>query len=376
MKTWLTQTHVLWDISLPFSPLDFLLRFLLPILCFILTAHLLSLITRKICKKIIHTESKYREAVLWTRRILRLLVFVGVLLSLGSLLGVNAYETFGKIFRVLGTPFFSSGKTSISVLTLLLVIPVIITSSWIGRLVKRGFETGMLKHFGLNDEQEFSISRLIRIAVMVIMFFFGLSVIGIDFTAIGVFFGIVGVGIGFGLQSIIADFFAGLSLIGMRLIKEGDRIRVGDHSGEINHVGMLTTELTTYENETLLIPNSHLTGGVIHSYNYKDRRVVIVNSVDVSYESDLDRVVRVLHDVAENNPWLHPKSEILVRVYSFGDSGIKMEMRTWINDVADKWRASSWTNMEIWRRFRTENIQIPFPQRVVHQAADPPVEQD
>ena len=201
---------------------------------------------------------------------------------------------------------------------------------------------------------------------MVLVFIFGMSIIGIDLSAIGVLFGVMGIGIGFGLQSVIADFFAGITLISMGLVKEGDRISIGEYEGIIRHIRLMNTELLTFENETLIIPNSHLTGGTIHNYSYKDRRVVIVNEVDVAYESNLDDVIVLLQDIGNRNPWLQADSEILVRVKTFASSGITVQLRTWIHDVQNRAESFSWTNLEIWRTFALHGVEIPFPQRVVH----------
>jgi len=294
-------------------------------------------------------------------------VLAGILLSVGSLLGAEAYAAIGNFFRILNKPFFNSGNTNISVVTLLMVIPVIAVASWAGKLITASLESRTLNRFGLDAEQSFTIGRLLRYSVMVLVFIFGMSIIGIDLSAIGVLFGVLGIGIGFGLQGPVSDFFAGIMLISMALVKEGDRIHVGDYDGNIRHIRLMNTELITFENETLIIPNSMLTSDVIHNYSYKDRSVVIINNVDVSYNSDLDEVITILKEVASRNPWLRTGRDILVRVKGFGDSGISMQLRTWIMDVENRAEAQSWINLEIWRTFASHNVEIPFPQRVVHQ---------
>jgi len=367
MKQWLSSPLSIGNFTLPFSLFDFLLRFALPSVGFLLGTFLLYLIIRRLTKRYVKEEKKQRTILLWTRRVLRTVVFIGILLSIVSLMGARAYGSLGRFFRILNKPFFSSGKTQISVISLLLFIPVIAIASWTGKLVSASLESRSLKRFGLDAEQSFTIGRLLRYAAMVLVFIFGMSIIGIDLSAIGVLFGVLGIGIGFGLQSIIADFFAGITLISMGLVKEGDRIRVGEYDGNIRHIRLMNTELITFENETLIIPNRHLTGGTIHNYSYKDRRVVIVNEVDVSYDSDLDEVIELLKAVAAKNPWLQSNSEILVRVKTFASSGISMQLRTWIHDVGARADALSWTNLEIWRIFGAHNIEIPFTQIVVHQ---------
>lgn len=367
MKQWLSSPLSIGEITLPFSLFDFLLRFAFPAAGFFLGAFLLTLLIRRITKRYVKEEKRQRTILQWTRRILRTVVFIGLMLSVVSLMGARAYGGLGRLFHILNTPFFTSGKTQISVVSLLMFIPVIAVASWTGKLVSASLESRSLNRFGLDAEQSFTIGRLLRYGAMVLVFIFGMSIIGIDLSAIGVLFGVLGIGIGFGLQSIITDFFAGIILIGMGLVKEGDRIRVGEYDGNIRHIRLMNTELITFENETLIIPNRQLTGGAIHNYSYKDRRVVIVNEVDVSYESDLDEVIELLRAVASKNPWLQSNSEILVRVKTFASSGISMQLRTWIQDVGTRADALSWTNLEIWRTFSAHNIEIPFTQIVVHQ---------
>jgi len=367
VKEWLSNPISIGNFTLPFSLLNFILKFALPVVSFFLVGFLLSLLIRRITKRYVRDEGRSAGILLWTRRIIRTVVFIGILLSLGSLMGARAYGALGSFFQILNKPFFTSGKTRISVITLLLFIPVFAVASWTGKLVSASLESRSFKRFGLDAEQSFTISRLLRYSSMVLVFIFGMSIIGIDLSAIGVLFGVLGLGIGFGLQSIIADFFAGITLISMGLIKEGDRISIAGYEGNIRHIRLMNTELITFENETLIIPNRQLTGGTIHNYSYKDRRVVIVNEVDVSYDSDLDEVIKLLESVAAGNPWLQKDSEILVRVKTFASSGITMQLRTWIQDVAFRAESLSWTNLEIWRTFASHDIEIPFSQLVVHQ---------
>ena len=375
MEKWLSTPLVLGNLALPFSPLDFLFRFLLPSAGFLLGGFLINLLVKRLSRKYVKEESRKASIAVWTRRIIRIIVFIGILLSVGSLLGARAYGEIGNVFRILNKPFFTSGKTRISIISLLLFIPVIAVASWTGKLVSASLESRSLKRFGLDDEQSFTLRRLMRYSAMVLVFIFGMSIIGIDLSAIGVLFGVLGIGIGFGLQSIIADFFAGITLISMGLVKEGDRISIGEYEGNIRHIRLINTELITFENETLIIPNRHLTGGTIHNYSYKDRRVVIVNDVEVSYDSDLDEVIELLKGVALRNPRLQRDSEILVWVTAFASSGISMQLRTWILDVSFRAEALSWTNLEIWRTFKAHNIEIPFTQIVLHKkdanSADP-----
>lgn len=362
MDDWLNKPLAFWDISFPFTPLEFVLHFLIPFLLFSAGGLLLSLITRLIANKL--RPDGQRKIRKITRSIFFLFIFTGILIPILYLFKFDPYKAIGRLIRLTNKPFYSSGNTSISLVTLLLIIPVFFCASRASQWIRRVLNPNRLNRFGLNAIQSFSLVQLIRYAAMAIVLLFGLSIIGIDLSAIGVLFGVLGIGIGFGMQSFIADFFAGMSIITIGLLKEGDLIRVDGNDGFVKIIRLMHTELTTFENETLIIPNSRLTHTVIHSYTYKDPRVIIVNTVSVSYDSDLDMVIAILQDVAKRNPWRH--SDILVRVVEFADSGINLELRTCINDILDKWEAKSWTNLEIWRTFKKAGVEIPFPQRDLH----------
>ena len=164
----------------------------------------------------------------------------------------------------------------------------------------------------------------------------------------------------------VSNFFSGLVIILTRPIKEGDRILVGNLDGTVVHIRLLSTIINTVTDETIIIPNSQLVNNSVHNYSYDSRRIIIICEVSVSYGTDLDKAIGILEGVGRDNPY-RPTSNIPeVRVETFGDSGIKMALLSGINDVSEKYRAKSWINLEIWRRFRDNGIQIPFPQVDVH----------
>jgi len=353
---------------LPFSPRDLLLKFIVPVISVLVGIILIRLLAGRITRRATKNQERRKKVRRKVLQITRILAALGIALSALNLLGGRSVVRI--ILQSLNKPFFTSGNTEISVITLVLVIPIFMVASWVGKIASSGVKSEKLRRFGLDAERIFTLSRLLRYTITVVIVIFGLSIIGIDLSAVGVFFGVLGIGIGFGLQSIIADLFAGITLIVMALIKEGDRIHVGNYEGNICKIRLMNTELITFENETLIIPNSQLTGGTIHNFSHKDLSVVIVNDVDVSYNSNLDQVIELLRGVASRNPWLRRDKDIIVRVDTFASSGITMKLRTWIENVTDRAEARSWTNLEIWRTFAHNNVEIPFPQRDVHIKAE------
>ena len=131
-------------------------------------------------------------------------------------------------------------------------------------------------------------------------------------------------------------------------------------------IKLRSTVINTLTNETIIIPNSQLVQNSIHNYSFDTSEIVIINSVSVAYGSDLELASRVLIETAHRNPFLFPGKETKARVKEFGDSGIEMELRTWIRHATEKLDAVAWTNMAIWKAFRENGITIPFPQVDVH----------
>jgi small-conductance mechanosensitive channel len=349
-----------------FSVYELITEFLFPVIAYVLAALLIRLILLRVIRRHVH-QKKYKLLIeLWSRRIVRTLVTLGVLLSGLSLFGSRVYGFLGRVFDVLNKPFFTTGNTKISVITLVLIVPIFVFASRIGKRISNRLNSRSFKRLGLDAERSFSMSRLFGYSITVLVFLIGASVVGFDLSTFGVIFGVLGIGIGFGLQTLVADFFSGISLIGMSLIKEGDRINVSGFDGIITNIRLVNIELTTFENETIIIPNRLLTGGPFRNYSHNDRRIIIVNEVNVSYRSDLDEVSRILKGVGSSNPWAVKELEPVVRVRNLAESGVTMQLRTWIGDYLDRPEALSWTNLEILKAFAKNQVEIPFPQRVVH----------
>jgi small-conductance mechanosensitive channel len=151
-----------------------------------------------------------------------------------------------------------------------------------------------------------------------------------------------------------------------RPIKEGDRILVGGLEGDVIQIKLRSTVINTLTNETIVVPNSQLVGNSIHNYSYQDRRIIIENRVQVSYSTDLDQALKVLLDVAADNPHGLKDMGSRARVSAFQDSGIEMILWTWIDEATNKLAAVAWNNLEIWRAFKQTGIVIPFPQVDLH----------
>lgn len=357
---------------LPFSILGILLRFVLPLAAILILWRIFRMPMRRLLLRMKVSRRARHRIHRWTRLTARTLYLLTAVVLATAILGAETLRFFASFIHFLSQPIYSSGSTRISLLTIILAIPIVYVASWLSKVVRVQIDRNVLSRMSLDHARRFSASNLLRYAFLVLFILIGLSFIGIDLSSLVVLFGVLGIGVGFGLQNVIANFFAGLVILISRPIKVGDRILVNSFEGDVVQIRLIASIINTLTNETLIIPNAQIVANVVHNYSYEDRRIIIVNSVQVAYESDLDEVGRVLRGVGSENPYrvVNIEPEVLVR--SFDDSGITCDLRTWIDAASDKMRARSWQNLEIWRAFKHAGITIPFPQRDLHIKTPPP----
>lgn len=353
-------------VEFPFTLLELLLELLLPIFFLFIVYRLFNMGIKRLLNKSNFKENIKNGIKLWIHRILRVGFLLVFFILTGRLFGAKIYEYLRMFTDVLNQPIFQSGNTKVSFLTLLLILPVFYIASWTGKTSRGLISKDLMDRMGLDEARQFSFISLLRYGVMIVVFLIGLSVIGVNLSSITVIFGVLGIGIGFGLQSVVANLFAGIIIILSRPIKEGDRIFVYNYEGTVVHVRILSTVINTLKNETIIVPNAHLISEPVHNYSYSDRRIVIRNNIGVAYDTDLDMVVEVLKVISCENPFTDSSKENTVRVKEFGSSSIDIAVFTWIRDVSDKYDAHHWMNMAIWRVFREKGIQIPFSQVDLH----------
>ncbi len=362
----LLQDIVLGPVRFQFSLWDLLMQFLVPALVVLLALYLLVVVIRRTVRRIGVADEVRQRVSQWVRRIARIAWVVTLVALASRLLGAEVVRWTAAFLRILNQPFYTSGSTEISFVTLILVIPVFYVAGWLSRLTRQMMERGLVRRLNLDAARSFSLLNVSRFAVMGIAAVVGLSIIGINLSSLAVLFGVLGIGVGFGLQQAVGDMFAGLIIIFSRPIKEGDRVLIDDIEGTVLQIKLLHTVVNTVTHETIIIPNSKITGNTMHNYSYDDVSILLCTPVQVSYGSDLDKVGEVLLEVAERNPWAYTGREHRYRVWSFDDSGITVKLCTWIRDAHERVPALSWTNLEIWRAFRANDIEIPFPQVDLH----------
>lgn len=183
--------------------------------------------------------------------------------------------------------------------------------------------------------------------------------------------GVVGIAIGFASKDTLSNLVAGLFIIADSPYKLGDYLLIdGQTRGKVTHIGLRSTRLLTRDEIEVIVPNSVMAGARITNESGGPRQWHRVRcAVSVGYDSDLDRVREVLTAVCQDSPWLRkddPERLPRVRFREFQESGIKVEVLGWIEQPEQRGVAVDSLVVEIWRAFRKEGIEIPYPQHVVH----------
>jgi len=202
------------------------------------------------------------------------------------------------------------------------------------------------------------------VALMAFVIIAALSKLGIQTTSFIAILGAAGLAIGLALQGSLANFAAGVLMIIFKPFKVGDIIEGGGVSGVVEEITIFTTELRSFDNKKIIVPNAKITGDNIINYTAKDcRRVDIV--AGVGYGDDLDKVRSVLEDILSGDDRILKDPAPTIGVLELGDSSVNFAVRPWVK-TENYWDVFFAMQESIKKRFDAEGISIPFPQQDVH----------
>ena len=212
----------------------------------------------------------------------------------------------------------------------------------------------------------FALASMTRYSLVVVGFLVALAIAGFDVDRLTILAGALGVGIGFGLQTIVSNFVSGLILITERPIHEGDSVQVGELWGEVRRIGARATVIRTFDGSEVIVPNANLIQQEVVNWTLADRSRRLHLPVGVAYGTDPERVLQILTDVARNHPDVASSPEPNALFRGFGDSSLDFELRAWTPDFDNGLRVLSDLAVATTRAFAEAGITIPFPQRDLH----------
>jgi small-conductance mechanosensitive channel len=212
------------------------------------------------------------------------------------------------------------------------------------------------------------IIKIYQILVFFIAFMVGLNILNIKVASLALFGGAVGIGLGFGLQKITSNFISGLILLFEKSIEEGDLVELENGVyGFIRNTGARYTLIETFDSKEIMIPNEEFITKNVINWTYSNKQGRIDVQIGVSYKSDIEKAREFRLEAAREHEMCskNPEPECFLREYA--DSSINFLLYFWVDDVTiGRFEPQSDVMRAIWKKFKDNDIEIPFPQRDVH----------
>ncbi|HLO93016.1 MAG TPA: mechanosensitive ion channel domain-containing protein [Burkholderiaceae bacterium] len=245
--------------------------------------------------------------------------------------------------------------TAVFVMVLALWLSAVIE----GRLLRNATTDLSLRKIAVN---------LTRAVLLFIGLLLALSAAGIDLTALGVLGGALGVGIGFGLQKLAANYVSGFVILAERSLRIGDMVKVDNFEGRISDIKTRYTVIRALNGREAIVPNETLITTRVENSSLADPKVLLSTVVQVDYSADLDVVMPALVTAVSEVPRVLKDPEPTVQLSSFASDGLELTIVFWICDPENgQGGVRSEVNLSILRTLRGMGVEIPYPQRVVHQ---------
>lgn len=265
------------------------------------------------------------------------------------------------------------GALRISLLTVTKSVFALAVLLWIATVVSEMLESRLRHSPNLTPSVQVLFGKLLKFSLVTIAILAAVSTTGMDLTALAVFGGAVGVGIGLGLQRVVANLFSGLILLLDKSVKPGDVVAVAGTYGWVNTLGGRYVSVITRDGIEHLIPNEEFITTRVENWTHSDSRVRIKIPIGVHYDSDIERAMAICTESAAKISRVLKDPAPVCQLSSFGDNAVNLELRLWLDDPMNGINnVRSDTLRLIWKAFHAEGIQIPYPQRDLHlRSAEP-----
>ncbi len=281
------------------------------------------------------------------------------------------------VMRELEEIQFVVGKNKISVLGIVQGVlsagAVMVGALWLSATLERRVLVDTVSDLSLRKVA----SNAIRATLLLVGLLFALSAVGVDLTALSVLGGALGVGLGFGLQKLAANYVSGFVILFERSLRIGDTVRVDNFEGRVVDIKTRYTLIRAMNGRESIVPNEKLITERIENLSLADTRVLLSVNVTVGYDSDPEHVAGLLEQAALASPRVLRDPGPGARLGKLGADGLDYELLFWIEDPHNgQLNVKSEVNTAILKALRAADVDIPYPQRVVHLKAAPAVAPD
>lgn len=224
----------------------------------------------------------------------------------------------------------------------------------------------VLRRMSLAPGTGYTITTLLRYIILMLGIVIAFTTIGIEWDRLQWLIAAIGVGLGFGLQEIFANFISGLILLFERPIRIGDTVTINDLSGTVSKIQTRSTTIIDWDNKEIVVPNKVFITDKLINWSLTDSVTRVVIPIGVAYGSDVDLVEELLYRAVEDSSLVLSVPAPRVYFLTFGDSSLEFELRLHINSIDDRLPTLHLVNKKINRLFKENDIEIAFPQIDVH----------
>jgi len=254
----------------------------------------------------------------------------------------------------------------ITVYEVLIVFIILLTTFIISRIIRRVFRDRE-KNTQIDPGRSHAILQIIKYVLWVSAILISFETIGIQLTLLLAGSAALLVGIGLGLQQIFQDFMSGVTILFEGNLKVGDIVEIqNDIIGKVIEIGIRTSKIETPENIIMIIPNSKFVTDIVINWSHMEKKTRFHVGVGVAYGSDVEKVTKILLQCAENHTLISNSPKPFVRFKDFGDSSLDFHLIFWTTETFGVENIKSDLRYKINAEFKSQGVQIPFPQRDVH----------
>jgi small-conductance mechanosensitive channel len=258
------------------------------------------------------------------------------------------------------------GQVRISIYNILYAIITLIVALWFSRLISKNIKNFINKNRVIRSTTKGILTKIVDIIIYLIIFGILMKVFGFNMTTFAVFSGAIGVGLGFGLQRIVANFIGGIILLFEKSVEIGNVVELenGAVYGKVSHFGGRYTLIETMDGKEIMIPNEDLITKKVVNLTYSNNKARVEIDVNVAFDTDLEKAQNLILNIAKDHPKCLRFPEARCYIYKFDDYAVKIRLFFWIGDISDGiYEPRSEVMIKIWDSLKENNIKIPYPIR-------------
>jgi potassium efflux system protein len=318
----------------------------------------------KISESTAETADMPKNSIRWVVvQFLTMAWFGGVIFFLVLAWG-GKQAVFLGIYKVLQHTY-QVGTMRFSIMGFIVAILILLLTQAVARVWRQVFKEKILEQSGMEEGLKDSVTTITGYVIWSIGILIAFNAFGFNATSLTVVIGALGIGLGFGLQAIFNNFISGIILLFERPIQVGDDIEINGLWARVQKINVRSTVVQTYDNASIIIPNSDFISAQVTNWSFKDKRLRRNVSVGVAYGSDVELVRDTLMEVAEKTSRILrlPRPEVVF--LDFGDSALIFKLRFWTR-VEYFVTVETDVRFAINRLFKEKNIEIAFPQQDIH----------